>query len=166
MDLRIEDIIGRPRDSTRERELARQLRELPVEQRYQFIQTLLIHHLAIGLKMARSCLRDKKHFEEILNIGLELGDASSILFWLECVVPKLGLRRVISILTAKLDDKPKAVGKALYWLPRFLRADDAKTKHALTALMDLAEQRGVITKPKIIPNPKDPTKVLFEKIED
>ncbi len=136
MNLQVKDYIGKLRDTKHERELRLLLGKQPEEERFQFIQELLSYDLIVGLKLAQTCLQKEQFFEQILEQGLQTADASTLQFWLECVVPRLGMRRVIAILTQKLETDAVAVTKALYWLPRLLPKDD---KHGGLALAKLTE---------------------------
>lgn len=131
MELEIKDYIRRPRDSKRERELLQHLRKLPEEARYSIVRKLLQQDKVIGLLMASGALRQKRYFEEILELGLHEGDASTILPWLECAVPKLGFRKVILSLNNRMDTDPVSVDNALYWMPRFKPQNDPAADSAL-----------------------------------
>lgn len=143
--MQIEDVPIRPRDSVRERELARQIRQLPEADRYEFIRTLLNKDLVVGLAMANACLRDKKHFEAILDQGLKTADASHIGLWLKCVIPKLGFRKVLHLVTDKLATEPKGVEKAAYWLWGLCPRNDPAAHQGLMKLNDFLRERGLMT---------------------
>lgn len=137
--MKLEDYLIKRRDTQREHELAQKLRELPEEERFQNIQKLMNFDRVVGLEMANFCLRKKEYFEIILNQGLKTADASSIYFWLKCVTPRLGFRRVVSILTQKFEADPRAVTKAFYWLGRFMPSKDTKSELAWRSLQDLVK---------------------------
>ena len=139
MNLQAKDYIGKLRDTKLERELRLLLRKQPEADRFQFIQELLSYDLVVGLQLANTCLQNEQFFERILEQGLQTADASTLKFWLECVVPRLGMRRVVAILTQKLETDAMAVKKALYWLPRLLPKDD---KHGGLAVSKLTELAG------------------------
>jgi hypothetical protein len=143
--LKIEDFIIRPRDSVRERGLARRLRELPEEERFAFIRTLLDKDYEVGLVLARACLRDKKYFEAILNIGFKTVHLPYIDSWLKCVVPKLGFRKVVHLVTDKLDTEPDGVQRAAYYLWYFRPKNDQKGRQLLLKLNDLLREKGLRT---------------------
>ncbi len=134
MELEIRYYLRRPRDSKRERELLQRLRALPEEERYDFVRRLLQQDKGIGLLMASGSLHQKRYFEEILEMGLREGDASTILPWLECAVPKLGFRKVILSLENRVDTDPTAVDNALYWMPRFKPQNDLRADLALESI--------------------------------
>ena len=134
MELEIKDYLHRPRDSKRERDLLQRLRQLPEEVRYDIVRKLLQQDKGIGLLMASGSLRQKRYFEEILEMGFKEGDASTILPWLECAVPKLGFRKVILSLDSRMDTDPVAVDNALYWMPRFKPQNDPKADLALEGI--------------------------------
>jgi hypothetical protein len=84
----------RLRDSQRERDILQRLRELTEKARYEIVKELLQEDKGIGLLMASGSLRQKRYFQEILEMGFQEGDASIILPWPECAVPKIGFRKV------------------------------------------------------------------------
>lgn len=131
MELEIKDYIRRPRDSKRERELLQQLRKLPEEARYDIVRQLLQQDKGVGLLMASGTLQQKRYFEEILDMGFREGDASTILPWLECAVPKLGFRKVMLSLNKRVNTDPVSVDNALYWMPRFKPQNDPGADRAL-----------------------------------
>ena len=143
--MQIDDFVIRPRDSVRERELARRLRELPEEDRFTFIHKLLDKDPDVGLMLASACLRDKKYFEAILSHGLKTAGAGSIEIWLKCVIPKLGFRKVLQSVTDKLSSEPKGVEKAAYWLWVLRPKDDESTRERLLKLNDLLRENGLRT---------------------
>jgi hypothetical protein len=139
MKLQAKDYLSKLRDTEFEHELRILLRQQPEEDRFQFIQELLSYDLVVGLKLAKTCLQKEQFFEQILGQGLQTADASTLKFWLECVVPRLGMRRVVAILTQKLKTDTVAVKKALYWLPRLLPKGDKHGGLALSKLTELVE---------------------------
>ena len=84
--------------------------------------------------MASGSLRQKRYFEEILEMGFKEGDASTILPWLECAVPKLGFRKVILSLNNRIESDPVSVDNALYWMPRFKPQNDLQADLALEGI--------------------------------
>ncbi len=119
-----------PRDSRRERELLCRLRAMPEEARFNIVRRLLLQNKQMGLLMASGALQQPRYFEEILEMGLKVGNASTILPWLECAVPKLGFRRVVSSLSSRIETEPEAVANAVYWMPRFKPQNDPKAEQA------------------------------------
>lgn len=126
MEPKFDDYVRRPRDSKRDKELLNRLKQMPEEDRYKFVRKLLQRDKRIGLLMASGSLQKKHYFQEILEIGLKEGNASTVLPWLECAVPKLGFRQVILSLDKRVDSEPAAVDNAVYWMPRFKPNDDPK----------------------------------------
>ncbi|MBD2693882.1 hypothetical protein [Anabaena catenula] len=97
------------------------LMSLPEEARFDDISVILDKSSLIGLKLANAVLKNKTYFEILLERGLETANASSIELWLKYLLPRLGYRRVIDILSDKLNSEhPQQVAKASYWLPKFL----------------------------------------------
>ena len=121
MELSVRDYVRRPRDSVWEKDLARQLRLCSEEDRFAFLSDLLVAQPVVALDLARRCLKAKASFEALLESGVRQADASSIRYWLECVVPHLGFRRVVQVLRNLRGEFPDGVGYAVYWLPAFSR---------------------------------------------
>jgi hypothetical protein len=143
--LQPEDFVTRPRDSVRERELARRVRQLPEEERFTFIRTLIDKDVVVGLLLARACLRDRKYFKTILDQGLKTADASFIKLWLTCVIPPLGFRKVVRLVTDKLSTEPKGVEKAAYWLWVMRPHSDPDALQELLKLNHLLREKGLMT---------------------
>jgi len=96
------------------------LMNLSEEEQFHQVYALLEKDIVEALKLANSTLRGKKYFQDLLERGLEVADASEIEVWLKYLVPRLGMRYVINILGGKLIEQPQRVNKAMYWLPKFL----------------------------------------------
>lgn len=101
------------------------LASLSEEQQFERVCVLLEKDIVEALRVANSTLKSKKYFQDLLERGLEVADASEIEVWLRYLVPRLGMRYVINVLEGKLIEQPQQVKKAMYWLPKFLnRAND------------------------------------------
>ena len=163
----IKSFVNSPRDTARENELKRELRLLPEQERFAFIQTCFnitgYRNGGLGLLLASSCLHSKTYILPLLEKGLISADASTIRFWLEFALPRLGEHNTFTILFDLLETNPEVVGKALYWLPSLLKTE-TKMLGELQRLQSLAEAKGVIRKPVIIPDPKNEGRVLFGNI--
>ncbi len=145
MQIEIAEYIHCPRNSKREKELLRHLREMPEEARYDVVQNLLQQSTGLGLLMASGSLRQKRYFEEILEMGFREGNASTIRPWLECTVPKLGFRKVILLLGNRMDTDPVAVDNALYWMPRFKPQNDPKADLAWDGIKNRRQKIADLT---------------------
>ncbi|CAN5915643.1 hypothetical protein BH23PLA1_BH23PLA1_29390 [soil metagenome] len=121
MNLSVEDYKNLRRDSRWERDLARKLRQLPEKDRLEFLLEFLSVNQLVGLKLARNCLSDRKSFETLLERGLREADASTIRYWLDSVVPRMGFPRVVRRLRNYSQDQAYRAGvkKARYWLTSF-----------------------------------------------
>ncbi len=139
MELRVEDYVTRRRDPAWERELARTLRRMNEDERLRFIQDWIVQSPSLALLFAHKCLRHKHSFYWVIQFGLDHGDASSIEAYLKCAVPRLGFRRTVAYLSKQLPLHPKAVGKALYWLPQLLGKGDARGRQLLGDLLESAK---------------------------
>ncbi len=145
MDLRPEEVAKRLRDTKVEREVADALRAMADDaQRFAFIKALVPLHHIVALRLANACLREACYFEEVLAIGLNTANASDIRHWLEAVVPRLGLRRVVALVAQRIDDPP-VVEKAAYFLPGLLPTGGgaARDAEALDRLFQEGRRRGL-----------------------
>ena len=102
------------------------LMNLSEEEQFHQVCALLEKDVIEALKLANSTLRSKKYFQDLLERGLEVADASEIEVWLKYLVPRLGMRYVINVLEGKLIEQPQQVNKAMYWLPKFLNRTNEK----------------------------------------
>ena len=99
----------------------------------------------MGLLLARNCLRDRNYFETILDQGVKTADASFIKLWLQCVIPPLGFRRVVRLVTGKLATEPQGVEKAAYWLWVMRPHSDPGALQGLSKLNNLLHEKGLTT---------------------
>jgi len=112
---------------------------LPEAERLQFVTDFLDIHFLVALDLGRRCLSDRKSLESLLELelGLQEADPSVIQYWLKCVLPGLGARRLVQCLSRHLKQYPQAVESALYWLPGLLTKSDL-SKIDLTRLRQMA----------------------------
>lgn len=139
------------RDAREERDLKRWLRAVSREERLAFIhQCLEFRGYASekrALDYAMACIADPVDALAILQQGFINPDASSIKFWLEFGITKLGGERVVHSIAELLERAPSTVSKALYWLPRLLPHGQPKAAAALRDLREEADRRGLIRGP-------------------
>lgn len=144
MALRVEDYAPRLRDSKVERELAAELKKLPEAERLQFIIELMYcglpHCFAVGLWLAKTCLKERQSLETILTQGLERGDASTVKHWIEAVIHGLGFRTVVRLVSERIATDPGSVIKAEYWLRKWIPKDNQADADAFSALHEAVEQ--------------------------
>lgn len=146
-NLRAADIITRPRDSVRERKIAQEIRKLPEEARYQLIRELVNRDDIVALIFANACLRKKDYFEELLEHAIQTVDISSMKYWLQCIVPRLGFRAVVARLMDKLESDPsnnENVRKVWYQLIRFVPKHDPHAVKAWKEFNRVLTKRGLI----------------------
>lgn len=149
-DVDVETIALRPRDSARERALVRFLRTVADPQRYSLVDTLIQRDLVVGLEVARSALTNRAHVEQLLERGILSADPSTTKIWLSSLLPKIGVGGVLRMLRRRLATDPKAVDNALYWMPRFVSAGNARHREQLRELRREAEERGVIRRARTV----------------
>lgn len=134
------------RNSVTERELAKELRKLPEEERFAFIVEMLEVKEPVAHELANACLRRHDLLTRFLEVGLaRVKDLSRVRDWLEALMPRLGYRGLCRVLRENLQSYPFAVGSSLYFMLGFL---DRKDPSAVAALIDLWEaaknQEGAI----------------------
>jgi hypothetical protein len=88
-------------------------------QQFERVCVLLEKDIVEAIRVANSTLKSKKYFQDLLERGLEVADASEIEVWLRYLVPRLGIRYVINVLESKLIEQPQQLKKAMYWFPKF-----------------------------------------------
>lgn len=117
-------------------------------QQFGPVCVLLEKDIVEALRVANSTLKSKKYFQDLLERGLEVADASEIEVWLRYLVPRLGMRYVINVLEGKLIERSQQVNKAIYWLPKFLnRANDKEVnlfKNLEDKILELAVSRVTV----------------------
>jgi len=140
----VDQYIALPRETNRENNLKKTLRKLSDKEREDWTWELIEKTPGWGIEIASTCCRRKPFFEKILEKGLETSDVSQIYWWLDCVIPKLGFKKVLFILKDTLEVNPNAVARTLYWLPGFLDRKNKKQLAAYRMLFDLAKTKGII----------------------
>jgi hypothetical protein len=145
-------VMSQKGDAREGRDLKRWLRGASREERFAFIsQCLEFRGYASekrALDLAVACISEPEDARAILKKGFVDPDASSIKFWLEFGIAKLGGERVVHSVAALLESAPSTVDKALYWLPGLLPSGQTKAVTALRSLRAEAERRGIIRGPR------------------
>lgn len=108
------------------RQNSQKLMSLSEEEQFNKICALLEKDAVDALRVANSTLRSKKYFQDLLERGLESANASDIEIWLKYLIPRLGVRYIISVLSDRVAQKPQQVEKASYWLQKFLKDSNNK----------------------------------------
>lgn len=103
------------------RQNSQDLISLSEEEQFNEVCVLLEKDTVEALRIANSTLRSKKYFQDLLNRGLDSANASDIEIWLKYLIPRLGLRYVINVLSERVVQQPQQVQKASYWLQKFLK---------------------------------------------
>ncbi len=119
---------GKARAPQWERELFDWLRQQTEETRFAFLMDLMKHQVIVALQLAHKSLESRASFIKLLELAVENCDASSIRYWLDCVVPRLGFRRTADNLLRLSELRMDGVSKALYWLPRYASSDADQVK--------------------------------------
>ncbi|MEH2010440.1 hypothetical protein [Nostoc sp.] len=120
--------------------LQKKLMSLPEEAQFDEINAILDRDSVIGLKLANAILKNKRYFEILLERGVAEANASEVELWVKYLLPRLGFRRVMAILSDKLSENPHAVDKASYWLPKFLPKGNKQAARLLKELLNKKKQ--------------------------
>jgi hypothetical protein len=100
----------------------------------------LPHCFRVGLWLAKTCLKNKQSLEAILVRGLELGDASTVKYWIEAVIHGLGFRKVLRLVSERISTDPESVIKAEYHLRKWIPEGNRRDAEAYAALHQTVEQ--------------------------
>ncbi len=139
MRFRAEDYVGWKRDSRAETVIAERLRELPEQERFDFIQQFLAVSVDAALSLANRCLRERIYFEAFLRQGVLTADISSIGGWIDAVAPRLGSARVVGVLEELAGGHPKEVKRALFGLAGILKTADQTCRERVAGLAKRVE---------------------------
>lgn len=122
------DFRDRKRDPVWEQELLDWLRLQPESHRVSFLLELVNYQVLVALQMANKVLQSRESYIELLEYSVRTCDASSIRFWLESLVPRLGFCRSVDVLSRLARSCPAGVDKAFYWMDRWASSskDEAK----------------------------------------
>jgi hypothetical protein len=130
------DFKDRKRDPEWERELLDWLRQQPEGRRVEFLLDLVNFQVFVALQLASKILESRESLVELLEYAVRTSDASSIRYWLESLVPRLGFRRSVDVLSRLASTYPEGVRKAFYWMPRLASSekDEAKLQELRSTL--------------------------------
>jgi hypothetical protein len=100
--------------------LMNRIRTLDSADLFELVLALIQRHRTYeALQIANACLRERSHFEQLLLIGLEGEDPARMKIYLKFILPRLGPRRVVSVLSQTVECCPLAVDFALYYFRQF-----------------------------------------------
>jgi hypothetical protein len=137
------DYADKLRNTNIERDLAKRLRASAEEERFAFISEMLDVHVIVALELANTCLRDRDLLKRFLEQGLaRVKDLSSIDLWLKYLIPRIGIRGVIAVLRENLDDHPIPVASAVYFLPRYIKEEDASGATSFQDFYEATKEKG------------------------
>jgi len=148
MTLHPENYLYIYRDPRGYRDLKRELRLLPEEQREAFIMEMVRRRPAVGLRLANACMRNRAFFLRLLREGVCTADISRISMWLRCITPRLGAGRVLHEVRMRMDSQPDVADKVLYWMPMVLPRNSPRQQQNFIALKQLARSKGYLSGPQ------------------
>jgi len=136
----VDEFIGKVRSAAEFAALRKRLMSESEEERFRFIQEFLAREPSTGLSLANSVLKSHKFIKTILNDGLDKADVSSVKYWLDLGIQRLGAARVIEMLDARLATDPVSVKRALYWLARLVPKNNERVVASLRSLIDAVDR--------------------------
>jgi hypothetical protein len=108
-----------PRDSKRENETCKWLRQQEEVKKFEFVWKVYRINPSIGLVLIKKSQLKPIFLEAILEHGFVYGDASSVESWLEATIEGLGHKKVVAMVKNHISDAPLVVFKVLYFLPHY-----------------------------------------------
>lgn len=120
----IEESARLPEDSRRNNELVALLKQQDNSEVFDSVKKMIELRCPNALRIAKRTLNKKKYVKQFFWEGLSISDASTIKFWLDFALPKLGTRAVINILKDKEIEKAGTLGNALYFLLSLVNDED------------------------------------------
>ena len=136
MSLDIERFVGQLQDSREFKVLLRSMLTMSETERFDVVLKLLDYPDDVNraLKLANHALRSREYFVSLLSLSLERANPHTMKYWLECIVPRLGLRRTIFYLRHLGDGEKQRVSWALYQLNWMVDSSNQQDVHALEDL--------------------------------
>jgi hypothetical protein len=121
--LEVDKLAPKLRDHVLEREIASELEKISERERLEFILKLSEQPrngcFAASLALLKRTIHAKELLTEAFVIGLRTSDSSTVKYWVECVIDKLGLRRTAQILEQEAMSNPTIARKVVYHLPKW-----------------------------------------------
>jgi hypothetical protein len=131
------------RDTNTERDLAKNLRAMPEDERLAFILEMLDVHHMVALDLSNSCLHNRQLLETLVEKCIaKWQDVSAPGVWLEKLLPRLGFKRTVAILQESIDACPTAVAGAIYFLLRFAANEDEVSQRSFDNLFEMAMNKS------------------------
>jgi hypothetical protein len=132
----VEKFISSPRETVFEENLKKQLRHLEDAEREKIVEGVLKRSSGHGLNLVKACCRRPSFFKMILKEGVKTADASYIRSWIDCVVPKIGIRATLKELGRMMREENTDIGKVFYWLGLHLRKDEKQLIEQANSLVE------------------------------
>ncbi|MBE2283300.1 MAG: hypothetical protein IAE77_07545 [Prosthecobacter sp.] len=141
-----DQLLQRPLESKDFNRLAKWLREISDSIRLDFFRRHLhLSHPAFW-RLATSCINSRAEAFDLFKRGLDdivSAHSQKTKICTQFGVAKLGAKRAIAVIAARIDSQPHVVDMALYWLPCMI-SKDAPTFALLKALQAEAERTNII----------------------
>ncbi len=113
----VEDIVNFSRDSLREKQLVKCLRQLDSAEAVSLVKDLVARRSLCAIAVAIRVINDHDSVLQLFSFAFEVADAQDIKAVLEFGLGKLGPRTVFRVLAEIKPARPQQIEKALYFLP-------------------------------------------------
>lgn len=118
-------------------DMVRELAALPSEARVRRVLAIILSEQKAGPGLlAASQVLTPVELEQLVLPSLD-ADRSTIVWWMDAYVPKIGVRHFVEILQEHAAHRTSDLSKALYHLPHLVRRSDEAAMESLNALRRL-----------------------------
>ena len=135
-DLVKSSLISRPEQKTEDK-IIYHLKSVDKREAVLLIKEMIDQGSTISHVAVKRVLRDPQDIEEIFTYLVDKTNIQTLGLWLECIIPKVGVKKVIRLIKKLNSDSNKLAEKALYWLPRYIESKDQKSFRLITQLEEL-----------------------------
>jgi hypothetical protein len=140
--LEVEKLAPRLRDHVLEQEIALELEKISEQERLGFIFELSEQPrngcFAASLDLLRRTIHKRELLIEALVIGLRTSDSSTIKYWVESIIDKLGPRRTARIIEQEAKVNSMIARKIVYHLPKWFDTKSEEQREFVDRIRQIA----------------------------
>ncbi len=133
----IQSSVSRRPEQKTEQKIVDYLKSVNEREALLLIKEMINQGSTISHVAVKRVLRERQNVEEIFSYLADKTNIQTLGLWLECIIPKLGIKRAIALIEKLNSDTNKLAEKALYWLPRYIKSEDEKSRHSIAYLKNL-----------------------------
>lgn len=142
----LENYLSNPRTTGGDRDLLKTLSSWEEDRRVDFLEKLAKTLPSVALPFAGKCLREKGSFRRLLLSALAHANASDMKYWIDCIVPRLGLESVTMFLDENRSVFPKGVERAEYFLSSWKEEDESWLVNPMKEFLGRCDWEGAVDK--------------------